>query len=72
MQINPDKYPAYQTLIDSLFALNCVGNTGYYEVRVYGLGLVHLDLDGANQTTGSIDEMAIYLEMLYNDGKLDH
>ncbi len=65
LHLNPDVYPGYQTLVDTLFALNMAVAPKFYTIRVYGLGLAYLDLGDNNEAHGTIDELVIRVETLY-------
>lgn len=67
LHINPDTSPAYQDLINTLFALNTVAMPQLYTVRVYGLGVVELRLDDRAEATGTIDEVLKFMTNLYSD-----
>ncbi len=65
-QVNPDVYPEYQDLVDTLFALNMAVAPKFYTIRVYGLGLAYLDLGNSNEAHGTIGELLAWVEFLYD------
>lgn len=70
-KINPDHYPDYQELVNTLFALNTIAAPKYYTVEVYGLGLVHLNLDDSPFTRGTLSQILNHTKTLFKDAKYD-
>lgn len=53
MKIDPDKNPEYQTLVDTLFALNCASSIRY-EIEVVSEAKIHLISDDRVLLTASL------------------